>query len=167
MASGISTETELKLIGVARASLEELLEDYRDHLRSRKLQLWEKDDPRILQIRQLAKLKNKSCETYKSYLPANDPELFCNVMISLIHQTNFLLDRQLKSLEAKFVQKGGLRERMTRSRTAYRDKQADFSGELCGGCWIGPHSDSVKIPSFFQNSICNLAEMVYIDGMHS
>ena len=78
MASGIGTETELKLIGVARASLEELLEDYRDHLRSRKLQLWEKDDPRILQIRQLAKLKNKSCETYKSYLPANDPELFCN-----------------------------------------------------------------------------------------
>ena len=63
MASGISTETEIKLIGVARASLEELVEDYRDYLRTHRLQLWNKDDWRIQQIRQLAKQKNKTYET--------------------------------------------------------------------------------------------------------
>src|SRR5215210_6250677 len=34
-ASGTSKETEIKLMNVARASLEELLEDYRDFLRTR------------------------------------------------------------------------------------------------------------------------------------
>ena len=60
MASGISSETEIKLVGVARASLEELVEDYRDFLRTHNLPLWGKEDPRILQIRQLAKQKNKT-----------------------------------------------------------------------------------------------------------
>ena len=109
MASGTSTETEteLKLIGVARASLEELLEDYRDHLRTRDLPLWEKTDPRILAIRELSCRKNRTYETYKTYLEQghNSPELFCNVMISLIHQTNYLLDRHLKSLEQHFAEK--------------------------------------------------------------
>ena len=104
MASGISSETEIKLIGVARASLEELVEDYRDFLRTHNLPLWGKEDPRILQIRQLAKQKNKTYETYKSYLSADNPELFCNTMISLIHQTNYLLDRQIKSLEKSFTE---------------------------------------------------------------
>ena len=111
-ASVISSETEIKLLGVARASLEELLEDYRDYLRVHQLPLWKKDDPRIVPIRQLAKQKNKSYETYKTYLPSNNAELFCNAMISLIHQTNYLLDRQLKSLAESFAEKGGLRERM-------------------------------------------------------
>jgi len=55
-ASGIGAETEIKLRGVARASLEELLEDYRDHLRTYTFPLWEKDDKRVLVIRQLARL---------------------------------------------------------------------------------------------------------------
>ena len=125
MASGISTETEIKLIGVARASLEELVEDYRDYLRTHRLQLWNKDDWRIQQIRQLAKQKNKTYETYESYLPANDPVLFCNTIISLIHQTNYLLDRQIKSLEKSFIEKGGIRERMTNTRKSYRIQQTE------------------------------------------
>jgi len=62
-ASGISAETEIKLLGVARASLEELLEDYRDHLRTHALPLWKKDDKRVLAIRRLAKLKDRSYRT--------------------------------------------------------------------------------------------------------
>ena len=125
MASGISSETEIKLVGVARASLEELLEDYRDYLRTHNLPLWEKDDPRALQIRQLAKQKNRTYETYKSYFSEDNPELFCNTMISLIHQTNFLLDRQIKSLEINFIEKGGIRERMSRARKSYRVQQTE------------------------------------------
>ena len=125
MASGTSTETEIKLVGVARASLEELVEDYRDFLRMHNLPLWGKEDPRILQIRQLAKQKNKTYETYKSYLSADNPELFCNTMISLIHQTNYLLDRQIKSLEKNFTEKGGIRERMYRARKSYRTQQTE------------------------------------------
>ncbi len=125
MASGVSTETEIKLVGVARASLEELLEDYRDYLRTHHLTLWTKDDPRTLELRALAKQKNKSDETYKSYLTNGNAEVFCNLLISLIHQTNYLLDRQLKSLEKSFIEKGGLRERMYNAR-----QKARFAEEL-------------------------------------
>lgn len=124
-ASGISSKTEIKLIGVARASLEELVEDYRDYLRTHNLLLWGKDNLRIQQIRQLAKQKNKTYETYESYLPTNNPELFCNTMISLIHQTNYLLDRQIKSLETSFIEKGGIRERMYQARKSYRTQQTE------------------------------------------
>ena len=125
MASGISSETEIKLIGVARASLEELVEDYRDYLRTHNLLLWGKEDPRILQIRQLAKQKNKTYETYKSYLSADNPELFCNTIISLIYQTNYLLDRQIKALEKNFIEKGGIWERMSNARKSYRAQQTE------------------------------------------
>ena len=64
MASGTSKETEIKLMGVARASLEELLIDYKDYLRTNKLPLWEKDDPRVLEIRSLGKLKGRSYNIY-------------------------------------------------------------------------------------------------------
>lgn len=130
MASGISAETEIKLIGVARASLEELLEDYRDFLRVRNLAIWQKDEPQTLKLRQLAKQKNKSYETYKTYLLSNDIELICNLLISLIHQTNYLLDRQLKSLQETFVKKGGLRERMFNARKQYRQNAGRFDEEL-------------------------------------
>ena len=131
-ASGISTETEIKLLGVARASLEELLEDYRDHLRTHALPLWEKDDKRVLAIRRLAKLKDRSYTTYKSYFEGagNGAEVFCNAMISLIHQTNYLLDRQIKSLEQSFTQKGGLRERMHHARLKERESKPDTKQAL-------------------------------------
>ena len=131
-ASGISAETEIKLLGVARASLEELLEDYRDHLRTHALPLWEKGDNRVLEIRRLAKLKDRSYRTYKSYFEGagNGAEVFCNVMISLIHQTNYLLDRQIKSLEQSFTQKGGLRERMHRARIREREDKPDTKQAL-------------------------------------
>src|SRR3989339_1687416 len=67
-ASGTSEKTEIKLIGVARASLEELLADYEDFLRQNRLKLWEKDDPEARKVRALAYTTNRSYETYKTYL---------------------------------------------------------------------------------------------------
>ena len=127
MASGVSMETELKLIGVARASLEELLEDYRDYLRTHSLQLWDKDDARVAAIRQFGRQNDKTYGNYAAgfHLEQNDPELFCNLMISLIHQTNYLLDRQLKSLEQHFSEKGGIRKRMYRTRIATKNEQRE------------------------------------------
>jgi four helix bundle suffix protein len=124
LASGTSKETEIKLTNVARASLEELLEDYRDFLRVHKLPLWGKADPRAQAIRKLAYTEHASYETYRSYVETGDPETAANTLICLVHQTNFLLDQQLRQLEAAFVQEGGLRERMTRARLTERSKSS-------------------------------------------
>src|SRR5262244_3277371 len=67
MASGTSSKFELKLIGVARASLEELLLDVEDFLRQRGLPLWGKDQPQALAIRGLAYLQHRSYSTYRTY----------------------------------------------------------------------------------------------------
>ncbi len=99
-----SERGELKLLGVARASFQELLEDYEDFLRQRGLRLWSKDEPAALAVRNLYK-SNMSNWTYKSYL--ENPEAAANAAICLIHQVNFLLDRQIKSLEEEFVRVGG------------------------------------------------------------
>ena len=86
----------------------------------------------MLAIRRLAKLKDRSYMTYKSYFEGagGGAEVFCNAMISLIHQTNYLLDRQIKSLEQSFTQKGGLRERMHRARTQERESASDMKQAL-------------------------------------
>jgi four helix bundle suffix protein len=124
MASGTSKEAEIKLTNVARASLEELLTDYRDFLRNRGLRLWDKNSREALFVRKLGSQKHVSYETYKTYLQTRPPEVVVNIIICLIHQTNFLLDRQLRQLEKAFVEEGGLRERMTRARLAERAKQS-------------------------------------------
>jgi four helix bundle suffix protein len=116
--SGTSKEAELKLVNVARASLEELLEDYRDFLRSRGLRLWKKDSREALFVRKLGAQKDVSYETYKTYLETRPPEVVANILICLIHQTNYLLDQQLRQLEQAFLDEGGLRERMTHARLA-------------------------------------------------
>lgn len=110
MAAGTSKESEIKLTGVARASLEELLVDYQDFLRQKGLKLWDKDDPRVKEIRRLTYVSNRTYTTYSSYM--NDPESAANMMICLIHQTNYLLDQQLRAMERDFTKNGGLRERM-------------------------------------------------------
>ena len=121
-ASGTSKETEIKLINVARASLEELLEDYRDFLRVRGLPLWEKDSREARFIRRLGSKRDASYETYRTYIDTRPPEVVANILICLIHQTNYLLDQQLRQLEQTFPKEGGLRERMTRARLSARSK---------------------------------------------
>jgi four helix bundle suffix protein len=122
MASGTSKETELKLTNVARSSLEELLEDYKDFLRVRKLRLWGKDHQQSIVIRKLGYDSNVSYETYKSYIESENPEITANTILCLIHQTNYLLDQQIRSLEKDFLKNGGLRERMTQARLRERNK---------------------------------------------
>lgn len=117
---------EIKLVNVARASLEELLTDYHDFLRVRGAPPWDKDSKEALYVRNLSRANHRShgihesYGTYKPLIETRPPEVAANIVICLIHQANFLIDRQLKSLEQTFLAEGGLRERMTRARLAAR-----------------------------------------------
>ncbi len=125
MASGTSTETEIKLTNVARASLEELIEDYRDFLRTRGFALWNKDSKPAKAVRKLGSdSSHESYASYKSYIQARSPETAANILICLIHQANYLLDGQIRQLEQAFVKNGGLRERMTQARLKERRKHS-------------------------------------------
>ena len=121
-ASGTSKETELKLTNVARASLEELLEDYRDILRTGGHPLWDKNSKEALFVRRLGSKSNVSYESYRSYVETRPAQIVANILICLIHQTNYLLDQQIRRLEQDFLKEGGLRERMTRARLAARSR---------------------------------------------
>ena len=123
MASATSTETEIKLTNVARASLEELLADYRDFLRSRNLEEWSRNHPYTARLRQLNRTPGANYETFRKAVEHPDPAICANAVIGLIKLTNYLLDQQIRRLENDFLEKGGLRERMTRARLAERDKQ--------------------------------------------
>lgn len=118
--SGTSKEMELKLTSVARASLEELREDYRDFLRTRGLKEWEKDHPHALRLRRLNRTPGANYETFRKGIEHPDPEICANVILGLVKVTGYLLDQQLRALEQAFIQNGGLREAMTRARLAAR-----------------------------------------------
>ena len=123
MASATSKESEIKLTNVARASLEELLIDYEDFLRTRKLPIWEKNHRLVGRVRELNKSTPRpTYETFKKAIEHEDPEICANVMITLIKICTYLLKQQIKQLEAAFLKEGGLRERMTRARTKERNK---------------------------------------------
>lgn len=122
-ASGLSKEMEIKLVGVARASLEELLADYHDFLRVRDLPLWTKDSEEALYVRKLGNGIRDSFETYRTFVETRDAVVVANITICLIHQTNYLLDQQRRALEQDFLKHGGIRERMTKARLDARRKQ--------------------------------------------
>ncbi|MEN6452389.1 MAG: four helix bundle suffix domain-containing protein [Thermoguttaceae bacterium] len=121
-ASVTSKEMEIKLTNVARASLEELLNDYRDYLRVRDLKVWTKDSKETQYVRKLGSQPHGSYETYRTYVETRSAEVVANIALCLIHQTNYLLDRQIRRLEQDFVHEGGLRERMTRARLRHRNR---------------------------------------------
>ena len=120
-ASGTSKKTELKLVGVARASLEELLLDYEDFIRQRGLVLWSKAHSMTREIRQLAYLENRTYQTYRTYIEDQSAEVAANTIICLIHQTNYLLDQQLRQLEKAFLKEGGFTERLYWARKGNRE----------------------------------------------
>jgi four helix bundle suffix protein len=122
MASATSKEMEVKLTSVARASLEELLADYRDFLRVRGLQEWPLDHPYVSRLRELIRTPDSSYATFRKGIENPDPVIAANVIIGLIRVASTLLDRQLKTLEEAFVKEGGLRERMTRARLEQRKR---------------------------------------------
>lgn len=123
-ASGMSTETEIKLTSVARASLEELSVDYEDYFRARDLRLWSKDSREACYIRNLSRTVGLSFETVRTFCETRSAEVIANIALCLIHQTNYLLDHQIRRLESDFVRNGGIRERMTQARLAHRKKRS-------------------------------------------
>ncbi|NJL28022.1 MAG: four helix bundle protein [Thermoanaerobaculia bacterium] len=123
MASGTSKETEIKLTNVARASLEELLADYRDFLRVRGLEEWPKEHAYARRLRELNRIRGATYETFRRGIEHSDPAICANVILGLIRVASFLLDRQIRHLEEAFVREGGLRERMTRARLDERGKR--------------------------------------------
>ena len=119
-ASGTSKKFELKLVSVARASLEELLLDYEDFLRQRGLTLWGKNHPTAQIVRRLAYEKHRTYTTYRPYIEESPPEVAANTLVCLIHQTNYLLDQQLRELERAFLREGGFTERLYQTRSRSR-----------------------------------------------
>jgi four helix bundle suffix protein len=135
LAAGTSSQTEVHLTNVARASLGELLEDYKDFLRLRHLPIWDKDDPRSLEIRHLARPGEEvTYESYRQLIESNSPEVMGNAMVCLINQTCYLLDQQIRRQEQEFLKRGGIRERMTQARLAVRAQQAAPATPACPLC---------------------------------
>ena len=123
MASATSKETEIKLTNVARASLEELLIDYEDFLRTNKLQIWAKEHRLTVRFRELNKTPDANYQTYIKAIENPEPEICANSMICLIRIVTYLLNQQMKSLEKAFISEGGLRERMTKARIDERNRK--------------------------------------------
>ena len=122
-AARTSKETEIKLTNVARASLEELLDDYRDFLRVREHCEWDKNSKEALYVRRLGRKVPQTYEIYRKFMETRPPEVIANIAICLIHQANYLIDQQLDRLEQDFLREGGLRERMTRARLQSRNSR--------------------------------------------
>ena len=141
-ASATSSQTELRLVNVARASLEELLLDYEDYLRHRRLPLWLPDGPEASEVRAVPRTFRKDPSDssdltdlsdqerwalYSRWLDHANPAIPANATICLIHQANFLLDRQIAALEAAFVEDGGYSEQLATERLRHRKDQSDRS----------------------------------------
>lgn len=114
----------IKLLGVAYASLEELLEDFRDFLRQRKLRVWGKEHPKIREFRGFRVFWDfeKSPSSPNTPRLPGDPEEVANLILTIGHQASFLLARQIKGLEEKFIKEGGYTENLFRQRLKERGK---------------------------------------------
>ena len=123
-ASAVSSQTELRLVNVARASLDELLLDYEDFLRQRGLAMWERDDLAAREVRGVGRTGTPTASSYAEWLDQADPAIIANTLICLIHQANFLLDRQLRSLEQQFISGGGYSEHLAAARLEERRRRA-------------------------------------------
>ncbi len=137
-AAGMSSQSEMKLVNVARASQEELLLDYEDYLRQRRLPQWEASSPEASAVRSVPRryrtdrsdqsdrsdltdlTDRQRWELYAPWLEHGDPVVRANAMISLIHQANYLLDRQIAALERQFIEGGGYTEKLATARLAHR-----------------------------------------------
>jgi restriction system protein len=149
-AAATSSQTELRLVNVARASLEELLLDYEDFLRQRHLRRWEPDDPEALAVRRIGQQHptdpsdrtdlsdEQRYALYAKWLDHEDPAIRANALLCLINQANYLLDKQIASLETQFIEDGGYSEQLATARLAERNrkKQADSSDSIppCPEC---------------------------------
>ena len=123
-AAATSSETEIKLTNVAKASLEELLDDYEDYLRVRNLQQWGSQHPRYEKLRAYARSEEFTNDYALKIQKMNDEEI-ANLCITLIHQAMSMLHNLLATLQKRFVTEGGIKERMTATRLGYRTNQRE------------------------------------------
>jgi len=132
-ASATSSQTELRLVNVARASLDELLLDYEDFLRQRGKHQWAKDDVEARAVRGVGKTlvphpvdqaDASDAAAYAAWLNHSDPETVANATICLIHQANYLLDQQIAGLERSFISEGGYSESLAVARLQARGRPA-------------------------------------------
>ncbi|TLU83015.1 MAG: four helix bundle protein [Chlorobium sp.] len=142
-ASSASSQTELRLVNVARSSLEELLLDYEDFLRHRHLPQWAPDSPEAMEVRRsgvfdrtdMTDRSNRTDQSatrqsddlrysvYNRWLDHAEPSIRANATICLIHQANYLLDRQIEALEREFIDEGGYSEQLAAARLAERNRK--------------------------------------------
>jgi four helix bundle suffix protein len=160
-AAATSSQTELRLVNVARASLDELLLDYEDFLRQHGRPQWSKDDPHAQAVREVGKRLHPTdrtdpsdeaaCSPYAAWLTHDDPAVVANALICLIHQANYLLDQQIAALERQFINDGGYSERLAVARLEHRRAQPENKGVTCPLCGKpmalrtarkGPNADS-------------------------
>ncbi|MFZ5845280.1 MAG: four helix bundle suffix domain-containing protein [Patescibacteria group bacterium] len=121
-----SKKGEIKLLGVAEASIEELLADYEDFLRQRKLPIWSKDDEKVkrlkhyvFRISHLSNLSDLGTLKEKPRLPGKK-EVAANLMVTLCHIETYLLSKQIEKAEQNFVTKGGYTEQLFKKRLSHR-----------------------------------------------
>ena len=137
-ASATSSQTELRLLNVARSSLEELLLDYEDFLRHRHLPQWAPEGAEARAVRSVPrnfrlKRPDQSDLTdltdqerwvlYAPWLEHNDPAVRANALICLINQANYLLDQQIAAVEEQFVAGGGYSEQLAAARLVERERR--------------------------------------------
>ena len=121
-ASTTSAETEIKLVNVARASLQELLIDYEDHLRVRNLIKWNVNDKNAIIVRRVCAKHNESA-FYRNAIQVRTDDTIANIAITLIYQEDVILRKYLDRIKDDFIKHGGIREQMTKARIEYRNKR--------------------------------------------
>jgi four helix bundle suffix protein len=119
-AAATSSETEIKLTNVAKASLEELLDDYEDYLRVRSLEQWGPLHPRYERMRTYARGEHV-LKDYAEHIQRMSDEEIANLCITLIHQATYMLHKLLITMQDRFVKGGGIKELMYQSRVNYRN----------------------------------------------
>ena len=120
-AASTSSETELKLINVARASFQELLVDYEDYLRVRGMVQWPLEDPRNKRTREVS-IEHNDSTFYRDAISKTSDGTIANIAITLLHQEDYMLRKLIERLQDDFVKSGGIREKMFQARINYRNK---------------------------------------------
>lgn len=110
-----SAEIEIKLFGVACGSLHELLNDYQDYMRTRKLTMWDQTHPRFANLRKTCREHNDT-SYFTALAPRLNDEEFCNMMLTLINQAIYMLNKMIDLIKEDFLKNGGIKEQMYRAR---------------------------------------------------
>ena len=130
LADGVtSSEMMMKLLNVARSSLQELLEDFEDYPKAHGLAIWDKSHPRYPGMLEFCRRHNRLAE-YQPYFQKWSAEVFCNIAITLCHMVDKMMTSYLQMLEQQFITQGGIKERMHRARTQYRKAQDEELARL-------------------------------------